>query len=194
MENDDPTSGRRHRMRRSPFLLPILGLFALNLACAQESSPGQEEVALLMSLAGEYTYDYTEVGAPPGSGEISFESFAGGQFLKFEETWIPGEGDPMGIQGFIGYDVLGGYFTWYRVFDNGAYDHARGSLEDGGITFEITESRTEAFGENDWAGPGIELRTRWTDFTEDGWRFIWERSVDGGPWELLSGAQNKRVR
>ena len=181
-------------MGRSLLLLPVLVLFFMPAACGQESEPGHEEVALLVRLAGEYTYDYTEVGAPPGHGVIAFESFAGGRFLEFEETWSPGEGDAMGIRGFIGYDAVGGYFTWYRVFENGAYDQARGTLEDGTITFEITESRTEVFGENQWAGPGIQLRTMWTDFSENGWRFIWERSVDGGPWELLSEAQNKRTR
>jgi len=181
-------------MRRSLFLLPALALLFVPSARAQESTSGRAEVALLVSLAGEYTYHYQEVGSPPGSGRIAFESFADGRFLKLDETWGPGDGEAMSIQGFIGYDSVGGYFTWYRVFGNGSYDHGRGTLKDGTITFEITESRTEAFGQDRWAGPGIQLRTKWTDFSDDGWTFIWERSVDGGPWEFLSEGQNHRVR
>ena len=126
------------------------------VAYAQESALGQAEYDLLVALVGEYTYEYTEVGSPPETGRIVFESFAGGRFLKFEESWDRDEG--------------------------------------GTIAFGITESRTEAFGENDWAGPGIQLRTMWTDFSEDGWTFMWERSVDGGPWEPLSEGRNTRVR
>jgi hypothetical protein len=172
----------------------VLAFILMPVAYAQDFAPGQAEFDLLVALAGEYTYDYTEVGSPASSGRIVFESFAGGRFLKFEESWTGGENEGMGILGIIGYDAIGGYFTWYRVFDNGAYDHARGTLEDGTITFDITESRTEQFGENDWAGPGIKLRTMWTDFSEDGWTFIWERSDDGGPWEPLSEGRSTRVR
>jgi len=172
----------------------VLAFFLMPVAYAQESTLGQAEYDLLVALVGEYTYDYTEVGSPPVTGRIVFESFAGGRFLRFEESWDSNEGVTMGLLGIVGYDAIGGYFTWYRVFDNGAYDHARGTLEDGTIAFDITESRTEAFGENDWAGPGIQLRTMWTDFSEDGWTFIWERSVDGGPWEPLSEGRNTRVR
>ena len=169
-------------------------ILALFLSPSAASAQGQPEYDLLRSLAGEFTDDYTELGSPATTGRISFEPFAGGQFLKFEEVWGQGEGDSMGILGIVGYDALGGYFTWYRVFDNGAYDHARGTLENGTITFMITESRTEQFGPDDWSGPGIQLRTMWTDFSEEGWTFLWDRSVDGGPWERLSEGRNKRVR
>ena len=175
-------------------LAVVLGFFFMPVAFAQESAPGQAEYDLLVARAGEYTYDYTEVGSPAQTGRIVFESFAGGRFLKFEESWTRVEGDTMGVLGIVGYDAIGGYFTWYRVFENGAYDHARGTLENGTITFDITESRMEPFGENAWSGPGIQLRTKWTDFSEDGWTFIWERSVDGGPWERLSEGRNTRVR
>ena len=115
--------------------------------------------------------------------------------MKFEENFNPlGEDDTLGIMGIVGYDSIGGYFTWYRVFENGAYDHARGTLEDGTITFDITESRSEPWGEDSWAGPGIRVRTKWTDFSDDGFTFIWERSVNEGPWERLAEGHDMRVR
>ena len=174
-------------------LLAALALALASTPCqlpAQERAPAQAEYDLLAAIAGEYTYEYTEVGSPMLTGRIVFESFADGQFLKFEETF----GEDMGIIGIVGYDSIGGYFTWYRVFENGAYDHARGELEDGTITFDITESRWEPWGEDSWAGPGIRLRTKWTDFSEDGFTFIWERSVNKGPWERLSEGRDMRVR
>ena len=128
------------------------------------------------------------------TGRIAFESFAGGRFLKFEEKWVSGEGEAMGILGIVGFDEIGGHFTWYRVFDNGAYDHARGTLEDGTITFDMTEVRWEPFGEDSWAGPGVQLRTKWTGISEEGMTFFWERSIDGGPWERIAEGRNSRVR
>jgi hypothetical protein len=114
--------------------------------------------------------------------------------VKFEEEFNSGESDPMGVLGIVGYDAIGGYFTWYRAFSNGAWDHARGTLEDGTITFDMLESRWEPLGDILGAGPGVSFRTKWTDISEDGMTFIWERSVDGGPWEQAGEGRGSRVR
>ncbi len=183
---------------KQPTPYPVVALVSLILApfvCAQEQAPAQAEYELLAAIAGEYTYEYTEVGQPTQTGEIVFELIPGGRFLRFEEDATSPDGSPMRIMGFIGYDSVHRYFTWYRVFDNGAYDQARGTLEDGTLTFDMTESHTEPFGDSNWAGPGVRLRTKWTGFSEGGLtRFSWERSVNGGPWERLSEGRNTRVR
>ena len=52
----------------------------------------------------------------------------------------------------------------------------------------------QAFGEDQWAGPGIELRTKWIIAPERGiTEFVWERSVNGGDWEVLAVAESRRV-
>ena len=162
---------------------------------AQEQGQARAEYELLAAIAGEYTYEYAEVGQPAITGEIVFELIPGGRFLMFEEDSTGPDGNPMRIMGLIGYDSVHGYFTWYRVFSNGSWDQARGTLEDGTITFDIIESHTEPFGDDNWAGPGVQLRTKWTGFSEGGMTsFIWERSVNGGPWERISEGRNARVR
>jgi len=157
------------------------------------SSP-QAGYDLLAAIAGEYTYEYQEVGAPARTGTTIFRLLTGGRFLTFEERSIGGgDGDTMDITGIVGYDSVGGYFTWYRAFENGAYDHARGTLQDGTITFDITDSRWEPF-DDTWGGPGRSVRTVWTVSEEGLKTFIWERSVNGGPWEHLAEGRTTRVR
>ena len=161
---------------------------------AQGDPGGPAEYDLLAALVGEYTYGFGEAGSPTITGRIVFESFGGGRFVKFDEEFTLGEGDPTGVLGIVGYDAIGGHFTWYRAFTNGAWDHGRGTLEDGTITFDMLESRWEPLGGILVSGPGIRVRTKWTDFSEDGMTVSWEQSVDGGPWEQLVQGDCSRLR
>ena len=155
---------------------------------------GKKELELMASMAGKYTYEYARTGESPMTGKIEFKLFGDGHFLIADETFDMNDPDSIGVIGITGYDKIDGVFTWYRVFSNGAYDHGRGRLKNGTITFNITKTRLEPMGDRAWDGPGIKLRTKWTDFSDDGWSFIWERSKDGGPWEEMGRGRNAKVK
>lgn len=123
---------------------------------------------------------------------ISLQPFAAGHYLILDEIGQLGTGEPFGIKGIIGYDVSSERFIWYRVFSHGAWDRGVGRLQDGELVFDIVERFYEPFGDVLFAQPNVKNRTIWKDFGKDGWAFVWEQSVDGGPWQRESEGRNRR--
>lgn len=171
-------------------LLLVFPFLLLPGAHAQDTS--KPELEVLAMLAGQYEYEFTDDGIT-SPGVLSLEPYANGYYLRLDETMGPESDDTLGIIGIIGYDVSSGQFTWYRVFSHGAWDRGVGRLVDGDLLFDIVESYYEPFGDVSFAKPNVRSRTAWKDISDDGWTFVWEQSVDGGPWEKDSEGQNRRV-
>ena len=167
-------------------ILLITSLAVLTSYVHGAGHKGSEALEILALIEGKYTYEFKEVGSDPVQGKINFELFANDQFVMFDEKFDVNDPDSVEVHGIVGYDKVDGIFTWHRIFSNGGYDFGRGRLNKGAITFQITKTRLEAFGEKAWGGPGIKLRTKWFNFSKKGFDVTWEQSKDGGPWELIN--------
>ena len=174
-------------------IIPLITLLAVLTSYMHGAGhKGSEALEILALIEGNYTYTFTENGETI-TGKLSADLIASDHFLKFDEVLDVSDPESVKVLGLVGYDGVEGFFTWHRIFSNAAYDFGRGRLRNGAITFNISQYRFEAFGDRAWGGPGIKLRTKWMNFTKNGWDVIWEQSKDGGPWEkLISSRMTKQ--
>jgi hypothetical protein len=155
--------------------IPILAFLVFPLSLQSQEGP-PPEVGALDSWVGEWSYKLGETGY----GTVVYH-WVGEFFLRYDESNTDQEGVTIQILGVMGYDVEEGVYTLDRYWGNGYSDRFKGTLEGNVWTFTRDEI------------DGVVGRVTITD-GEDEKSFRWERSVDGGPWELTSDGSMQRVR
>lgn len=161
-------------MKRAPGILVALALSLPFSLEGQEGPPA--EVNNLDSWVGEWSYKIGETGY----GTFVCE-WLGDFFIRYDESYTNQEGVTTEILGVYGYDVEEGVYTLVRYWGNGYTDHYKGMLEGNVWTFTGDEI------------DGVVTRITITD-NEDEKSFRWERSVEGGPWEMTSEGTTQRVK
>jgi hypothetical protein len=134
------------------------------------------EVEKVQFFVGEWTYEMGEA-----SGRMEFEFF-GDHLLVGKEVQNSGSGDAIRYLHVMGYDAEGGTHWWQAFVNSPSSEVFRGSAE--GNTWT-------------WVGPEeAEPKMRFIIDLEsdDLFQGRWERSVEGGPWEVTVRATATRVR
>lgn len=144
------------------------------------SSPG---AAWLDYFEGSWNYEIT--GQSPASGVWTVEDGVAGA-KHINESFRPAGGEPEEIAAIMGFEAVRGEYVWVRFWSNGSADQARGSAEGEQLTWvfdEVTEN-----------GRPTRWRSVTTRVSADHFTFSWERSVEGGPWEVTEEGVARKAR
>ena len=165
-------------MRRIMLAVLAIAAFSPLTARAQtvaQQAPGPEHQRLGIWV-GEWTYVVGE-----GSGTFTGERL-GDFFIQLTEMATNAAGNTFNILGVLGYDAAEEVYTWHRYWSNGYSDAAKGWVRDNTWTFVFDEP--------------VEEKARMTMVEEspDVIVFKWERSVEGGPWEVTSEGRATKIK
>ena len=155
----------------------ILGLLILVWLALPLGLQGQErtpEVQRLGDWIGDWTYT---ISSQESAGSMSFEWF--GDLLVRAEEHTPAGYDVLHMMGF---DPEEGVYIWRRYWNTGLVDMGQGWVHGNTWTFLFLEE------------PGNIRRMTMAFETPDVLAFRWERSVEGGPWEVTSEGRTTRTR
>lgn len=157
--------------------LPLAFLFLSAIptpTLAQEAPP--PELQRFNYFMGEWTYD---VGS--SSGTMAWEWF--GDFLaRANEENTTASGNTTGLLHVFGYDTEEEVFTWHRYWSSGNIQIARGWVHGDTWTFLFDDP------------VGMKTRLIMVETSTDVVTFHWERSIEGGPWEVTSEGRMTKVR
>ena len=155
-------------MRRT--LFAVLA-FLILLPVAAQAQERSAEVQALDSWIGEWTYVLGD-----SNGTMEFELF--GDLMKGSE--VTGGGND--VVHMAGYDAEEGVYRWRRYYSSGYTDAAEGWIHGNTWTWLFVE-------------PVGRIRRMTMVFeSEDSITFRWERSVEGGAWEVTGEGRSTRVR
>jgi len=133
-----------------------------------------QELQNLDMWVGDWTYTISE---EESAGTMSFEWF-GGQLLRGVEH-TPNGWEVIHV---MRYDAEEGVYVWNRFWSSGYVDESQGWFHNGAWTFLFV-------------GLVGDMRRMTMDFeTTDVINFRWERSIEGGPWGIMSQGRTTRVR
>jgi len=137
---------------------------------AQEGPP--PETQRLGDWVGEWTYVIGD-----RSGTMKFEWF-GERLVRAEEVTTNGY-EVLHVMGFDPDDEV---YEWHRYWNNGFVDTAKGWLHENTWTFLFDEP----------VGNKRRMTMAWESMDE--FSFKWERSIEGGNWEVISEGRTTRVK
>ena len=157
-------------MRRTVFATIALAFILPLTAQAQETPPPEHQ--LLNYMLGEWTHE---------NGGLACERLVE-RFVQCSEEYAGASGNTISALNVWGFDTQEDVYTWHRFFSNGSIDTAAGWLHDNTWTF-LFEGLA-----------GSRVRTTLIDESPDAFSFKWERSVEGGPWEMYLEGRMTKVR
>jgi len=158
-------------MRR--ILCPI---FVLSLILPIGVQAQAAEMERTQFWVGDWSYEVGE-----GYGTMSFKSH-GDLLIYATEEYTNPSGALIGYVHVMGYDSEEGGYWWRRFSRSSTGGFFKGTL-DGNTWIWSTE-----------VVEGRQTRMVQEVESEDVIRFRWERSIDGGPWEVTSQGTTKRVK
>jgi hypothetical protein len=144
-----------------------------NQAAQETAGPEHER---LRSMVGEWDYQGEQA-----SCTLVFEQF-GDFFVRGDFECTPTSRDPYTELSIYSYDAEEGVLKWHRYFSYGGFVSLEGSVKDNMVTWVSEEVG------------GVRSRLTSTEESPDLIVNKWERSVDGGPWEVTGEYIARRVR
>jgi hypothetical protein len=157
-------------MRRLVFaVLALAFILPLTAQAQREQLPEHQRLGVWV---GEWSY---EIG--DGTGTMVFEWF-GDFFVKASEV-TPNGANVLHV---FGYDAEEEVYLWHRYYNSGGRDTAKGWVHDNTWTFVFDEPA------------GRRRRMTMVEESSTVIAFKWERSVEGGPWEVTAEGRETRVR
>lgn len=166
---------RRASLSGVPLTIAIMLLFSVSVRTPAQQAAGPEHERLGFWV-GEWSY---VVGG--GSGTLTAERL-GDFFIQMTEAYTSPAGNTVRILSVIGYDPAEKAYTWHRYWSSGYSDAAKGWVHDDTWRFVIDEP------------VGRKARVTMVEESPDVIVFKWERSVEGGPWEVTSEGRTTKVR
>jgi len=162
-------------MRARIFGLAVVAVCVLAFcgpALAQDPppKPGPEHERMSAWL-GKWTCETKD----EGGGTMTCDWFDGGFFLECPFDWKTVSGAELKVATIMGYSKVDNSYTWYRYWSNGWSDYSKGWVRDAAWTWVF---------ENERVTKGLRRRQVTCNFSEDGWTYKWERSVEGEPWTV----------
>jgi hypothetical protein len=158
-------------MRQPSLLLSIILALVPSQVAGQDAPP--QELQHLDMWVGDWTYT---ISSEEPTGTMSFQWF-GDRLLRAEEH-TPNGWEVIHV---MRYDPEEGVYVWNRFWNSGYVDESQGWFQDGTWTFLFMSQIGD-------------IRRMTMDFeTTEVINFKWERSVEGGPWELMSEGTTTRA-
>ena len=166
---------RRVSLSGVTLTIAIMLLSTASVRTAAQQAPGPEHERL-----GFWVGDWSYV-VGDGSGTMTAERL-GDFFIQMTEVYTNPTGNTFEILGVLGYAPAEKVYTWHRYWSNGYSDAAKGWVHDDTWTFVFDEP------------VGEKARMTMVEDSPDVVVFRWERSIEGGPWEVTSEGRTTKVR
>jgi hypothetical protein len=164
-------------------LLAGVCLIASTALVAQETPKLGPEHELHGFLEGENSCTFND-------GTAKFESkcewVSNGLFMTCTGHYKPSSGSTVEFHTVQGYDRHEKVHTMYRFRSTGQIDHARGWFKDNKLKWVFSDELVD--GKWQRRQLAVELNS-----TKNFWTFKWERSVEGGPWQVTQEGKCTKV-